>query len=291
MGFFMKILFVTSEVTPYSKTGGLADVSAGLPQALADLGVQVKVISPRYRSVAESGFPFTALKSPLHVPFRDHDFSDRLYVHRIKPELSYYFIRRDEFFDRTFLYGTPERVYFDNADRFIFFSRAVLTACRLLRFHPDIIHCNDWPSALIPAMLKSFSQTNRSQRRIRTVFTIHNLAYQGVFPQETMQVSGLPPEYFSMSGVEFYGQMNFLKAGIVFSDRITTVSKTYAKEILTPEFGYGLDGVLREHKSKLQGILNGADYSDWDPGHDPWITKNYSRSDLRGKESCKGDLI
>lgn len=286
----MKILFVTSEVTPYSKTGGLADVSAGLPQALAEKGAQIKVISPRYRSVAEAAFPLRTLKSPLHVRFRNHDFADPLYVHRIRPELSYYFIRRDEFYDRTFLYGTPDKEYFDNADRFIFFGWAVLAACRLLRFHPDIIHCNDWPSALIPAMLKSRPQPERFTRKIRTVFTIHNLAYQGIFPQEIMPVSGLPPEYFSTTGLEFYGKMNFLKAGIVFSDRITTVSKTYAKEILKPEFGHGLDGVLRDYKFKLQGLLNGADYSDWDPSHDPFIAQNYNRNDLRGKELCKGEL-
>ncbi len=286
----MKILFVTSEVTPYSKTGGLADVSAGLPKALAELGAQVKVISPKYRSVAETGFPLRTLKNPLRVRFRNHDFQDLLYVHRIRPELSYYFIRCDEFYDRTFLYGSPDKDYFDNADRFIFFGWAVLEACRLLRFYPDIIHCNDWPSALIPAMLKSLLPPERFPREIRTVFTIHNLAFQGVFPQESMLVSKLPPEYFSMTGLEFYGQMNFLKAGIVFSDRITTVSRTYAKEILRPEFGYGLDGVLREYKFKLKGLLNGADYSDWDPRRDPYIAQNYTRNDLRGKKLCKAEL-
>lgn len=286
----MKVLHVTSEAAPYSKTGGLADVSAGLPAALAALGLQVKVVSPLYRSVAEREISLGVLKSPVHIDFRDKDFSARVYVHRLQHELSYYFIGRDEFFDRTNLYGTPWGDYFDNADRFIFFSRAALAMCRQLRFRPDIIHCHDWQTALIPAMLKHPMVGDTFWRNTRSVFTIHNLAYQGVFPQEYMPVSGLPPELFTLEGLEFYGRVNLLKGGIVFADRITTVSKTYAKEICTPEFGYGLDGVLRRYKSRLTGILNGVDYASWDPAVDPHIVRNYSRGDLSGKTPCKEDL-
>jgi starch synthase len=286
----MKVLFVTSEVAPYSKTGGLADVSSGLPSALANEGVQVKVATPMYRSVGEGGFPLRSLKSRLDVRFRGRMFQERVFLQRIKPELSFYFIKRDEFFDRSGLYGTDGGDYFDNADRFIFFSRAALSLCRLLRFKPDIIHCHDWQTALIPAMLKTDSGEHPQWHKIRTVFTIHNLAYQGVFPQEYMAASGLPPELFVLDGLEFYGQMNFMKAGIVFGDRITTVSRTYAKDILTPEFGYGLDGVLREHKGRLHGILNGVDYADWDPVKDPYIARRFSSGDLSGKADCKREL-
>lgn len=286
----MKVLFVTSEVTPYSKTGGLADVSSGLPSALANLGVQIKVVSPMYRSVGEGGFPLRSLKSQLDIPFRGYTQRERVYLRRIKPELGYYFVKRDEFFDRSGLYGTAGGDYFDNADRFIFFCRAALSLCRLLRFKPDIIHCHDWQTALIPAMLKTARDDSPYWNTTRTVFTIHNLAYQGVFPQEYMAVSGLPPELFTLNGLEFYGQMNFMKAGIVFGDRITTVSRTYAKEILTPEFGYGLDGVLREHKGRLKGILNGVDYQDWDPARDPYIARRFSSGDLSGKADCRREL-
>jgi len=286
----MKLLFVTSEAAPYSKTGGLADVSSGLPAALAALGVQVKVVTPLYRAVAEGDHPLTTLKSTFQVNFRGRELHGRVSVHRLQPDLSYYFIGRDEFFDRSFLYGTPQGDYFDNADRFIFFSRAVLAACRLLRFRPDIVHCHDWQAALIPALLKHSPESHPFWQKTRSVLTIHNLAYQGVFSQEYMPVSGLPPDLFTMEGLEFYGQMNFLKAGIVFADRITTVSKTYAKEICTPEFGYGLDGVLRQHKSSLTGILNGVDYASWNPAVDPHIARHYSRSDLSGKLLCKQEL-
>ncbi len=286
----MKLLYVTSEAAPYSKTGGLADVSAGLPAALADLGVQVKVVTPFYRTVAEGAHPLAVLKSELAVSFLDRDLRSRVHVHRHRPELSYYFIDRDEFFDRSFLYGTPRGDYFDNAERYIYFSRAALAVCRLLRFKPDLIHCHDWQAALIPALLKHSLENRSIWLKARSLLTIHNLAYQGVFSQEFMPLSGLPPELFTMEGVEFYGQMSFLKAGIVFADRITTVSRTYAKEICTPEFGYGLDGVLRNHKPRLSGILNGVDYSSWDPAIDPHLACNYSRSDLSGKPLCKREL-
>ena len=286
----MKVLHVTSEAAPYSKTGGLADVSAGLPAALAALGVHVKVVTPLYRSVVEGGHSLGILKSPAHIEFHGQELNARVCVHRLQPELSYYFVGRDEFFDRTHLYGTPRGDYFDNVDRFIFFSRAAMAACRLLRFRPDIIHCHDWQTALIPAMLKHPAVGDTFWRNTRSVFTIHNLAYQGVHPQAYMPVSGLPPELFTVEGLEFYGRMNFLKGGIIFADRITTVSKTYAREICTPEFGYGLDGVLRKHRSRLTGILNGVDYASWDPAADPLIASRYSRGDLSGKTHCKKDL-
>ncbi len=287
----MKILQIASEVSPYSKTGGLADVSAGLPAALAASGLQVKVFSPLYCSVREAAPALTALKSRPRVPSRFGEMDVRLYAHRSQPGLSFYFIERDEYFDREGLYGTPEGDYFDNADRFLFFMRAALQACRLIRFRPDIIHCHDWQTGLIPVMLKSSFLNDPFWQKSRTVFTIHNLAYQGIFPGDTMSISGLPSTLFSQEGLEFYGQMNFLKAGLIFSDRITTVSKRYALEIQTPEYGHGLDGVLQGQRARLTGILNGVDYSCWDPAVDVHIAQNYTPRDLGGKTECKGELM
>ncbi len=287
----MKVLQVTSEVAPYSKTGGLADVSAGLPAALAARGLKVKVFSPLYCTVREAAPSLTSLKSRPRIPSRFGELDARLFAQHSKPGLSFYFIERDEYFDRKGLYGTPEGDYFDNADRFLFFMRAALQACRLIRFRPDIIHCHDWQTGLIPAMLKSVFWDDPFWRKTRTVFTIHNLAYQGIFPREYMSVSGLPSALFSQEGLEFYGQMNFLKAGIIFSDRFTTVSKRYAHEIQSPEYGHGLDGVLQEHRARLTGILNGVDYSCWNPAVDAHIVQNYTPRDLEGKTKCKGELM
>lgn len=168
---------------------------------------------------------------------------------------------------------------------------AALLACQRIRFRPDIIHCHDWQTGLIPALLKSVYKDDPFWQKPRTVFTIHNLAYQGIFSRDYMPISGLPPEFFSPEGLEFYGHMNFLKAGIVFSDRIATVSKRYAAEILTKECGQGLDGVLQWHKNRLSGILNGVDYSRWNPASDPGIASRYSLRDLSGKAQCKAQLL
>jgi starch synthase len=287
----MKVLHVASEVAPYSKTGGLADVAAGLPAALSDLGIQVKVVSPLYGCVREAVPKLGQMKRRLRISSRHGELDARLFHHRIQLGLTFHFVERDEFYDRSRLYGTSAGDYFDNADRFIFLDHAALRACRALRFRPDIIHCHDWQTGLIPALVKSAQRQDPYWRKARTVFTIHNLAYQGVFPPEYMTISGLPPELFHLQGLEFYGRMNFLKAGIVGSDRITTVSPRYAREILTPEFGHGLDGALRQHRDRLAGILNGVDYADWNPASDPHIECRYTPRDLSGKSACKSDLL
>jgi len=287
----MKVLHVASEVAPYSKTGGLADVAAGLPSARSDLGIQVKVLSPLYACVRKAAPDLGSVKRRLRLSSRQGELEARLYHHRIRPGLSFHFVERDEFYDRSHLYGTSVGDYFDNADRFLFLNHAALQACRAVRFRPDIIHCHDWQTGLIPALMKSAQMRDPYWRKARTVFTIHNLAYQGIFPPEYMTLSGLPPELFHFEGLEFYGFMNFLKGGIVCSDRITTVSPRYAREILTPEFGHGLDGALLRHKARLSGILNGVDYTDWNPASDPHIERRYTPRDLSGKSVCKRDLL
>jgi starch synthase len=286
----LKILFAASEVTPFAKTGGLADVVGSLPAALAQLGHQVVIVMPYYRSVKEGSFNLKQHDKFLSIPFKGQQLNVSVHTATSKRNTQVYFIQRDEFFDRSGLYGTPSGDYFDNPERFIFFSRGVLELTKLIGFQPDIIHCHDWQTSLVPVYTKSLYKNDPVFKRARSVFTIHNLAYQGVFPKEMMTTSELPLELFAMSGLEYYGKMNFMKGGIVFSDVITTVSEKYAQEIQTPDYGYGLDGVLRDKRARIHGILNGVDYAAWNPKTDPHIAANFDSRDLSGKKTCKGDL-
>jgi starch synthase len=287
----LKILFVSSEVTPFAKTGGLADVSGSLPPALASLGHQVVVVTPLYRSTEEGKQELKQLKDMISVPFKGRSIKTKVFFAALASEIPIYFIQRDEFFDRSGLYGTPDGDYFDNAERFIFFSRSVLELIEAIGYRPDIVHCHDWQASLIPVYLKTVYRDDPYFKKSRSVFTVHNLAYQGVFPKETMGLSDLPPALFSVTGFEYYGEMNFMKGGILFSDIITTVSERYAKEIQTPEFGYGLDGVLRDRSTDIFGILNGVDYASWNPETDPLIKARYDLKDLSGKQQCREELI
>jgi len=285
----MRVLLATSEVAPFSKTGGLADVTGKLPLELARLGVEIKIVTPLHRSVRDGKFGLEKLKESVKVKMGSHAFRNTVFRKTIAPGLSVYFIRHDPFYDRGQLYGTSKGDYPDNAERYIFLNRAALSLCEQIGFTPDIIHCHDWQTGLIPAALKSPQGNHPSFRHTRSVFTIHNLAYQGAFSPEYLPLSGLPQEFYSMEGMEFYGRMNFLKSGIVYADKVTTVSPRYAEEILSPEFGYGLDGVLRSRKDGVTGILNGVDYSDWDPKTDPHIAARFMPGDLTGKTACKQD--
>jgi starch synthase len=287
----LKILFASSEVAPFAKTGGLADVSASLPAAIASLGHQVRVIMPMYRSVMEGNFELKLLEKSLEVSFRGRLLKDKVFYSELGRNLLIHFIKRDEFFDRDMLYGSSKGDYPDNADRFIFFSKGILNFCKLTGFQPDVIHCNDWQTSLVPVYLKSLYKNDPFFRNARTIFTIHNLAYQGVFPEEYMAISELRPELFSIKGLEYYGKINFMKGGILFSDIITTVSEKYAQEIQTSEYGYGLDGVLRDRNNDIYGVLNGVDYTEWNPETDSHIAANYNAKDLSGKRNCKEELI
>jgi starch synthase len=205
--------------------------------------------------------------------------------------LPFYFVERDEFYERSQLYGTPRGDYFDNLERFAFFSGAVLPFCRALDFHPDLIHCHDWQSALVPVYLRHRWGGEDILVGTKTVLTIHNLAYQGLFPRDQYPWLGLDWSFFSIDGLEYYGQINLLKGGIISADAVTTVSPRYSVEIQTPEFGYGLDGVLRTRAAQLHGILNGVDYQDWNPGTDSLIPAPFSRQDLQGKAADKAALM
>lgn len=287
----LHILFVSSEVTPYAKTGGLADVSASLPAALADMDYRVTVVMPFYRSVQKGSFSLRRFGDSLSVPHGGGWVKDDIYCLDQKPNLTICFIKNDDFFDRDMLYGTPKGDYPDNADRFIYFSRAVLELTKLTGFRPDIIHCNDWQTGLIPVYLKTLYKDDPFFTQTRSLFTIHNLAYQGVFPKEYLGVSGLPGAVFTIDGVEYYDQMNFMKGGIVFSDLITTVSGKYAEEIQTPEFGHGLEGVLRNRRRYLHGVLNGVEDKDWNPRTDALIAARYDTRNITGKSACRRDLL
>lgn len=294
----LKILFVSSEVDPFAKTGGLADVAGALPKTLAELGHDVRVTLPRYRSINGNTFNLrdTAELKNIEVPIDSRielGSVQTLAKNSTNGSVSYYFIQNQKYFDRDGMYvdSRTKTDFADNDERFIFFSRSILEMVRRLEWKPDIIHCNDWQSGLLPVYLKILYKDDPILGDVKSIFTIHNVAYQGKFPPDTTAKAGLPSSVFTPEGIEFYGQTNFLKAGIVFTDAITTVSETYAKEICSsPEFGYGMEGILNHRRNNLYGILNGIDYSIWNPEIDPLISSKYSVKNLKGKLADKKAL-
>jgi starch synthase len=284
----MHIAFVASEGVPFSKTGGLADVVGALPRALATLGHQVSVYLPRYRQtkLAESS---TVVRS-ITVPFDDKYRFASVIAGGSQGGIRFYFIEYPEFLDREALYGTPAGDYPDNAERFALFSRAVLEASKILGV-PNVFHCHDWQSALVPVLLRTVYAEDPAFSDAATVFTIHNMGYQGLFPPEVLPLLMLPWDLFTMSKMEFFGQVNFLKGALTYADFITTVSRKYSQEIQTAEYGFGLEGVLRGRASTVTGILNGVDYDEWSPQTDKFIIAHYSSQDLSGKAKCKQDLL
>jgi starch synthase len=284
----MHIAFAASECVPFSKTGGLADVVGALPRALAAAGHQVSVYIPRYRQTKLTDAR-TVVRS-ITVPFDDHYRFCSIVSAGSKSGVDHYFVEYPQFFDRDALYGTSSGDYPDNAERFALFSRAVLEASKILGI-PQIFHCHDWQSALIPVLLKTQYAEDPAFKEVGTVFTIHNMGYQGLFPPDTLPLLTLPWDLLTMSKMEFFGNVNFLKGALVFSDFITTVSRKYSQEIQTTEFGFGLEGVLRDRASTVTGILNGVDYDEWSPQADKFIAARYSPQDLSGKAKCKQDLL
>ena len=284
----MHIGFVASECVPFSKTGGLADVVGALPRALAAAGHQVSVYLPRYR-MTKLPDAHTEVRS-ITVPFDDRYRFCSVVSGGGHAGIDFYFVDYPPYFDRDALYGTPAGDYPDNAERFALFSRAVLEASKVLGV-PDVFHCHDWQSALVPVMLRTLYAEDPAFREVGTVFTIHNMGYQGLFPPEILPLLMLPWDLFTISKMEFFGQVNFLKGALVFSDFITTVSRKYSQEIQTTEYGFGLEGVLRNRASTVTGILNGVDYDEWSPQTDKFIAAKYSPEDLTGKAKCKQDLL
>jgi starch synthase len=295
----LKILYVTSEVFPFVKTGGLADVSAALPQMLAELGHEVRIVVPKYGAVDERRFKIhevVRLKD-LQVKIGDKDVVFSLkssFLPGQKVRVQIYFLDNQEYFgSRNSLYTDPMtgHDYQDNDERFILLSHSVFQLISKLGWIPDIIHCNDWQCALIPAYLKTIYKDEPSFQQFRTLLTIHNLSYQGTFPKSTFKKTGLPPELNSEKGIELNGKVNFIKAGLLFADVINTVSETYANEIRTDEeLGSGLKSILAKRKNDLYGIVNGIDTRVWSPEKDKLINFNYSSKNLEDKLENKKEL-
>jgi starch synthase len=284
----LHIAFASSEVAPYVKTGGLADVSAALPKALARLGHKVTVFVPRYGTIP---FPPGEFAGSIHVPVDDVHRSAGFYRARLEKGLHLVFVEHPPFFERSQPYGVGNQDYADNRLRFAFFSRAVLEYFRSRGERPDAFHAHDWQTGLLPVYLKAFYWDDPTLHRIATLFTIHNLAYQGNFPLDTVSVLGLPWNLASRHTLEYHGGVSYMKGGILFSEIVNAVSPQYAREIQTPELGVGFDGILRSRAGDVFGILNGVDYDEWDPRVDPHIAKRYSADDLSGKADCKADLL
>ena len=287
----LQILFVTPEAVPFAKTGGLADVAGALPKSLRSLGCEIKLIMPYYRMVKDSGLPHQYLGDEIEVSIGHEKLKAEIYQGLLNHDIPVYFIGREELFDRPHLYGTAKGDYFDNAERFIFFSKAVFLFCQHLGFSPDIIHHHEWQTGLLPAYLKSLYLSDPLFSGTAAVFTIHNIAYQGLFKKEKFPLTDLPAEMYNPEGIEFWERINFMKAGIVYADTINTVSKKYSEEIQTVEYGYGLEGILRKRRDRLYGIINGVDYGEWDPARDPHLVARYDLKDLSGKKECKKDLL
>ena len=284
----MKILFASPEAVPFAKTGGLADVAGALPKVLAQMGHEVHLILPKYRGIEEKRFPASPTGMVLKIPISQKLVTGEVYALDLAPRFRALLVRQDNYYDRDQLYGTPTGDFEDNAERFTFFSRAVVETA--LELAPDIIHCNDWQTGLIPVYLKSLYRWSPALARAASVFTIHNIGYQGLFWHYDLHLTNLGWELFSPQALEYYGKLNLLKGGIVFADAVTTVSRKYMEEIQTPEFGKGLDGVLRDRRKDLYGILNGVDYEEWSPEKDAFIKEKYGPSDLAKKKACKADL-
>ena len=273
----MKVLFCVSEASFFAKTGGLADVAEALPLALEKLGVEVKMVMPKYKTSASP----RRTQSEAEVPFTS--FRKDIDLVTIGKNIQVYLIKNDAYFNRPGIYGDAHGDYPDNLERFSFFCRRLLDLLKEINWQPQVIHTHDWQTALVAPYLRDLSSKDNFYKKIKTIFTIHNLAYQGVFDKEKYPHLGLDEALFTINGLEFYHKINLLKGGVLFSDLLTTVSPTYAKQIQTKEYGCGLEGVLTQKKNKLFGILNGLDYQTWNPAQDTYLYKQYSALHLEDK--------
>jgi starch synthase len=285
----VETVFVSTEVAPLAKVGGLADVAGALPWALRRVGHDVSVMMPYYRSIDRRRFRASDTGVRVSAWMDGRVREARVFVHR-RGDVPVYLIRSADYFDRDGVYGEHGADYVDNAFRFGFFARTVIEAVKALDLHPDVLHVNDWPSALVPAYRTAFHAADPVIGAAAVVLSIHNLAYQGTFDKELMPRLGLPWELFTMEALEFHDRMNFLKGGLGLADMLSTVSPTYAREIQTPDLGAGLDGILRRRSLDLMGILNGIDPVAWNPRRDRTLPARYSPRDLGGKAVCKAAL-
>jgi starch synthase len=293
------VLFVTSEVFPYSKTGGLADVSNSLPQALNSLGNEVRIVTPKYGQLDERRLQIHEIKRlkdlKIKVNNKETKFSIKSsFIHGRNTKAQIYLLESNEFFKNKGIYQNPKtkKDFSNNDERYLFFCKTVLEILEILQWKPDIIHCNDWQTGLIPAMIKTIYKDHPYVGDIKTVFTIHNLAYQGNFPKETFAKTGLPDSVFSEDGGKHFGKFSYLKTGLKYADKITTVSEKYAEEISTDdEYACGLKDILKKRKKNLDGILNGINYSVWNPEVDKIIPYRYTYQEIPLKYENKRELL
>jgi len=277
---------VASEGLPFSKTGGLADVVEALPKALVAQGHDVAVVLPRYRGSQNDAAVLPSVTVAMGGRLRFPSIGGGGKVNGVQ----YFFVEDAEYFDRDGIYGTSWGDFTDNAERYAELCRAAIEVAKHV-WRPDVIHGHDWQTGLLPVLLRTSYGDDPLVKDVPVIFTIHNIGYQGIFGRDVIERAGIPVGTFHPGGLEYFGSVNYLKAGIVYSDYLTTVSRKYAQEIRTPEFGYGLDGVARGRGDRLVGILNGVDYGEWDPATDKYIAHNFSLKDLAGKRACKSELM
>ncbi|MGH7442556.1 MAG: glycogen synthase, partial [bacterium] len=291
----LKILFISAEVAPFVRNGSLADAVHALPRALAAQGHDVRVLTPWYREVVRQGVASEVLHAavPLDLPGLPEEMPGSFALRQgsLTPGgIPVYFVDQPAYYDRDGLYGDDTGDYADNGDRFSFLALAAFAACRAMDFQPDVLHANDWHAGLVPVYLRQAFHNNPFFAKTGSLFTVHNLAFQGLFPDRQFQRTGLPSDLFNAEGLEFYGQVNTLKGALLFSDRVNTLSPRYADEIRNPEYGCGLDGVLRGRGTDLSGILSGLNVEEWDPSTDAHLPKAYDAAHPEGKDEVKRQL-
>jgi len=288
----MNVVFVASEAVPFAKTGGLADVAAALPRALEKQGHSLALFLPCYRRAWAAGLELADTGLALRIPIGAKSIEGRVYKSRLpRSDVPVFLIDQPRYFDRDGLYGSGGRDYDDNCERFVFFDRAVLETIEALHLRPDVIHCNDWQTGLIPVYAKTMYHRVPELASVGTLLTIHNLAYLGLFWQWEMALTGLEWHLFNWRQLEFHGKLCFMKAGLVFADMLSAVSPTYAKEIQTPKLGSGLEGLLRHRQADLRGIVNGIDAEEWRPNHESMLAAHYDTASVTiGKPRCKAWL-
>jgi len=287
----LRVLIVSSEVAPFASTGELGRSVRGLASALKNLGVDVRVVMPKYRDLKTNVFGLIRLVPKMRIRSVNRFGETAIYRAELPGDLPIYFIEKDKYFDREYLYGSPEEAYEDNAERFCFFNLCALEMFTQIGFYPNVIHCHDWHTGLTPAYLQSIFLHEPLYAPIATVYTIHDLIHQGLFSQKELSKTGLPKSVYHPEGIEFYGGISFLKAGIVYADVLTTMSKRYSHEIQTEEYGHRFEGIFQSRSKDLYGVVNGVDYKHHDPRLDPFITTNYTKDEIEKKHYCKQDLL
>jgi starch synthase len=284
------VIYVSAEVSPFAKSGELADVACALPKYLSSVGIETSVFMPLYRTPEIESLSKELVYSKLAIPLGDKKVKAQIFKSE-QGKYDIYFIGNPRYFWRENIYGTGKGEYLDNDERFIFFNRAVLEFILKSKMKADILHCNNWPTALIPVFLKTHYSNKTLFKETVTVFTLHNVAFQGEFPPESLSLTDLSWDFFNSNQFALNGKFNFLKTGALYSDVLNTVSVSYMRNILTAKNGFGMDQILKKRKEDLYSILNGVDYETWNPETDPFIAANFSSNDIKAKTKCKRDLI